>query len=247
VPDLKGSNICMCCHSGRLNGQYIKDYGTIAGQNFGTFNSHYLADAGIVFRTIGYEFASLDYTNVIGFAHDRIGTTGGTDGDNGPCVGCHMLTDDDHPNHKLEPVEKDGSGAVTDIKVYTKVCSRCHGDKATLISTLNTRDTGFNDALDRLKTQLAGKGIYYGTAHPYFYSDAGLTTAYTAWPDKDTLGAAFNYNMFQHIPKAYVHNREYTRKLIYDSIDFLDDGLLNNSVLTTIGAGDAYDYLNGTR
>jgi hypothetical protein len=249
VPDLNGSNLCMSCHSGRLNGQYIKDYGTISGKNFGTFNSHYLADGGILFRTIGYEFTGLDYSNVTGFAHASIGTTGGTDGDQGPCVGCHMLTDDDHPNHELEPVEKDGTGLATDIKVFTKVCSGCHSEgKATLISTLNTRETQYSAALDALQTQLQNNGLYYGSAHPYFYSDAGLTTAYTAWPDKDTLGAAFNFNLLMNIPAAYAHNSQYTRKLIYDSIDFLDDGTLNRSVEASLGgSGDAYDYLNGTR
>jgi len=248
VPDLNGSNLCMSCHSGRLNGQFIKDYGTISGKNFATFNSHYLADGGILFRTIGYEFNSLDYSNGVTFAHDTIGTTGSTDGNGGPCVGCHMMTDDDHPNHTLEPVEKDISDQVTDIKVYNKVCSKCHGNKSTLISTLNTRETQYEAALDALQTQLENNGLYYGSAYPYFYSDAGLTTQYTAWPDEDTLGAAFNFNLLKHIPAAYVHNREYTRKLIYDSIDFLDDGILNRTVGVALGgSGDAYDYLNGTR
>jgi len=117
-----------------------------------------------------------------------------------------------------------------------------------LISTLNTRDTQYNAALDALQTLLANAGIYFGTSHPYFFSDSGLTTQYTAWPDKDTLGVAFNFNLLKHTPVAYAHNDEYVKKLMYDSIDFIDDGTLNQSVEATLGgSGDAYDYLNGTR
>jgi hypothetical protein len=249
--NLAGSFICVNCHSGRVTGQYVANYSGSISVSFSSFNSHYLAEGGILFRTIGYEFTGLDYSNGVTFAHDTIGTTGGTDGDGGPCVGCHMMTDDDHPNHELEPVEKDGSDQVTDIKVYNNVCSKCHGNKATLISTLNTRDTQYNAALDAIETQLESKGICFSTSNPYFFVyNAGACTAttYTSWPDKDTLGAAYNLNLFKHAPKAYAHNREYVRKLIYDSIDFLDDGTMNQSVEATLGgSGDAYDYLNGTR
>ncbi|RJQ45662.1 MAG: hypothetical protein C4538_08055 [Nitrospiraceae bacterium] len=249
VPDINGSNQCMSCHSGRLNGQFIKDYGTITGKNFSTFSSHYLADGGILYRTIGYEYASLDYSNVIGFAHDKIGTTNGTDGNDGPCVGCHMVNDDGHADHTWEPLEKDGSDQVTDIQTYSNVCSKCHSSKATLISALNTRDVQYKTALAALDAQLQGKGIYFCENYPYFKTAASCGGGfYTAWPNKDTLGAAFNYFVLDHIPAAYVHNREYTRKLIYDSIDFLDNGAMDKSVEATLGgSGDAYDYLNGTR
>lgn len=164
VPDLNGSNLCMSCHSGRVSGDSLKalDYATeVSGKNFGSFNSHYLAAGGIVFRTIGYEYTGLDYSNAISYIHYTIGTTGGTDGDNGPCVGCHIRSDE---SHTFEVVEGD-LGAVTDINAYTNVCSRCHSDKATLISTLNTRDTQYNAALSALDAQLNSKGIYWCSAY----------------------------------------------------------------------------------
>jgi hypothetical protein len=61
------------------------------------------------------------------------------------------------------------------------------------------------------------------------------------------MGAAFNYNLLLHEPGAYVHNPQYTKKIIYDSIDHLDDGAMNASVEATLGAGLATDYLGGTR
>ncbi|MEW6601593.1 MAG: hypothetical protein AB1499_11550, partial [Nitrospirota bacterium] len=248
VPDINGSNICVSCHSGRVSGDYLKglNFATqVSGKNFGSFNSHYIADGGIMYRTLGYEFTGLDYSNAVSYVHPTIGSTGGTEGDNGPCVGCHMRSDE---SHSFEVVDGD-LGAVTDIKSYTNVCSRCHGNKAALIVALNDRDAEYNAALAALESQLNVKGIYYCSSYPYFKTAAACAGGFfTAWPDIDTLGAAFNYNLLKNAPAAYVHNIEYTRKLIYDSIDFLDGGGLDKSVETTLGgSGDAYDYLNGTR
>jgi hypothetical protein len=57
------------------------------------------------------------------------------------------------------------------------------------------------------------------------------------------MGAAFNFNLFEHDPGAYVHNRYYVKRLIYDSLDWLDDNLMNYSVGATLtaecGAGPA--------
>jgi hypothetical protein len=250
VPDLSGSNICMSCHSGRVSGQGIKDKDLVTeiqGKNFGGFNSHYLAAGGILFRTIGYEYDGLDYENVVYFTHDKIGTTSDTGmGSNGPCVGCHMKSPD---GHTFENVTVDGGGHVTDVTAYDNVCFKCHPSKTTLITRLNELHDGYEAALDEIVTLLGGKGIFYGSGYPYFFK-AGpkiFPNAFKAWPDKDTLGAAFNLNMLKHI-KGYAHNHQYTRKLIYDSIDFLDDGLFNNSVEATLGgSGIAHDYLEGTR
>ena len=117
-PSTGKSDICIACHAGRLNGQYIKD-NFAASSNFGTFNSHYLAAAGILYNKIGYHFlADSEYANGY-FKHDTIGTevVPGT-GDGGPCVGCHM--DGGNANHTLSPLSADGGGAA--------VCSACHLD-----------------------------------------------------------------------------------------------------------------------
>jgi hypothetical protein len=49
-------------------------------------------------------------------------------------------------------------------------------------------------------------------------------------------GAAFNLQLLVHDPGAYVHNSRYTKRLIYDSIDWADDGLLNYSTGATLNA-----------
>ena len=46
-----------------------------------------------------------------------------------------------------------------------------------------------------------------------------------------TFGAAFNWYMLYYDPGAFAHNPTYVRRLIYDSMDWLDDGKLNQSVM----------------
>ncbi len=62
------------------------------------------------------------------------------------------------------------------------------------------------------------------------------TDATGAVSGKNNMGAAFNFNLFRHDPGAYAHNRYYVKRLLYDSIDWLDDNLLNFSVGTTLTA-----------
>jgi len=47
------------------------------------------------------------------------------------------------------------------------------------------------------------------------------------------MGAVSNIVMFKRDPAAYAHARTYSRRLIYDTIDYLDDGNMNGSVGAT--------------
>ncbi len=58
----------------------------------------------------------------------------------------------------------------------------------------------------------------------------------TAGTGKNNMGSAFNFNLLEHDPGAYAHNRVYVKRLIYDSIDWLDDGVMNYSVGATLDA-----------
>lgn len=53
---------------------------------------------------------------------------------------------------------------------------------------------------------------------------------------KDNMGAAFNYNLLEHEAAAFVHNRWYAKRLIYDSIDLIDNDAMDHSVVTTLNA-----------
>lgn len=65
---------------------------------------------------------------------------------------------------------------------------------------------------------------------------ANVAVAVLGTPDtgQNNMGAAFNFNLLEHDPGAYVHNRMYTKRLIYDSIDWLDDNVMNYSVGATL-------------
>lgn len=250
-PDVAGSNVCLACHTGRETGDSIKlDPDADGVRSF--INSHYLTAGGTVFTTSGYEYAGRNYNNVNFYAHDKIGTGDrpGT-GSNGPCVGCHMST---AQSHRFMPVTKD---AVTgDITAITStVCAVCHIGGFTLTPTvLNDEEHEYMAALEVLKAALASKGIFFANSHPYFFIDTNAngvldageissSNGFTNWAGvydlarwKDTMGAAFNANLLIHDPGGFAHNRYYAKGLIWDSIDFIDDGILNESVPTTITA-----------
>lgn len=64
----------------------------------------------------------------------------------------------------------------------------------------------------------------------------GLSTDATGTGWKNVMGAAFNLNLVAHDPGATAHNRRYARRLLYDSIDFMDDGIMNDSTNATVTA-----------
>lgn len=66
-----------------------------------------------------------------------------------------------------------------------------------------------------------------------------VNVAGTTGTGMNNMGAAFNYNLLEHEPGGVAHNRRYTRRLIYDSIDWLDDANLNYSVSATLAALDS--------
>ena len=236
VPDLGNANLCMACHSGRSSGEAIKTAENIK-THFGAFNSHYLAAGGIIFRTLPYEFDGRSYSDFNPHANIKE-----------LCVACHMPNGD----HTLEPLVKEG-GVVKGIKAFKTTCIRCHVSEEKRISILKEREEQYKASLEYIASLLAKRGIYYDEkAYPYFYPSPnpadgrGPEKAYKDWPDRDTLGSAYNLNLLSHEPGAYVHNPEYVKEIIYDTIDFLDNGKLDNSALEN--APDAVkSYLEGVR
>jgi hypothetical protein len=66
---------------------------------------------------------------------------------------------------------------------------------------------------------------------PFTVPDTDTTGATSG---KNNMGAAFNFNLLEHDPGSYAHNRYYVKRLIYDAIDWLDDNQPNYSVGTTL-------------
>lgn len=173
-------------------------------------------------------------------------------------------TSDNTLSHTLSPFTR---YADNDL-VLNPVCINCHGSRgqgsnsavlwlgddataATLQGT--THKARYQAALEALKVQLAAKGFNFSNTYPYFFKSADNTASSNAvknWlsagdtdttgavTGKNNMGAAFNYNLLAHDPGGVAHNRRYTRRLIYDAIDWVDDGILNYSVSTTLNALD---------
>lgn len=237
-PDLKGSNVCMACHTGRETGDSIKNsMGNFSSLNF--INSHYLAAGGQLFGTTGYEYDGRNYANPSYFKHDKIGITESLSiTKNGPCIGCHMSSDN---SHLFTNVKKDNTGAITEIT--SKVCASCHtGTYALTPTKLTEEEEDYQSAVKAAMAVMADKGIYFYGAHPYWYKGPnGTGGTFTNWASiygkakaKDVMGAAFNINLLAHDPGGYAHNRIYVKRLLWDSIDFMEDGVLGNVNMSTL-------------
>lgn len=163
----------------------------------------------------------------------------------GPCVTCHMGFGT--ANHSWE----------INANSYNTVCSRCHTSEGGVTLTgdnfrsifIEEQAVPFNNALKLAKQLLATKyGIEYDAAsYPYFWptglpSHSDRTLGFKDWTKGGTLttvqakkliGACFNVNLLSREPAAFAHARTYTRRLLYDTIDYLDDGTINMSTTAT--------------
>ena len=241
LPDARGSNVCLACHSGRDSGGSI----AISTANFANtafINSHYLAAGGILYQSAGYMYSGRDYSNGA-FEHPQIGMSGSGTGTNGPCVGCHMHTNPQ--NHLLSPVTQNGD---TITAITSTACATSHGSDMT-VSRLNNEQAGLGAAMSALNDQLKLKGFCFKDSSPYFFTVAsGCATKVSDWTNgvsangKPNMGACFNYNLLEHEPGAFVHNPDYVKRLIYDSINWIDDYSLNGSVYGTLNALNATTY-----
>lgn len=190
------------------------------------------------------------------------GVTAGNLDQNGPCVICHLnanTTGADNMNRATSHT------LAINQNTITQVCNKCHssegGVNITTIANfqqyfLEPNSSAFQTALKLATTLLQTNwGIKYDpNAYPYFYDLNNGGKAVTDWTrgtnnqafGKKMMGACFNLNLLNKEPAAYAHARTYTRRLIYDSIDFLDDGVMNLSVGATALATDPTDYTKGT-
>lgn len=217
IPDIGKATVCVACHGGRGNTQTIID-----SSRSSRFQGHHAPVGGSVFNEIthtGYEFAGLDYTNA-SYLHRTIGLNGDSpESGAGPCVSCHMPGKD----HSFDAAEYDATtGALTAIKAQT-LCNGCHGSSITPAALIE-RKAGQADAVAALSDYI------YQTNGIVNYLNQNIRTDYATVP-LDAYGAFQNFNyMNGEDPCAYVHNSRYARRLIFDSIDFLDNGVLNGTI-----------------
>jgi hypothetical protein len=291
-PDVFNSNVCMACHTGRENGESIRQLNIQPGmpafdfKNQTFVSSHYLTAGATMFTVSGYEFSGRSYQNMNTFLHDKIGTPDvPRTGSSGPCIGCHMSRPNKNGNHLFLPVSRSSSTltAGTFTGIASEVCIICHITSNTvLLEIVNEQKEQFHEALEALNDRLVARGYVFSPINPYFFNaiapvdvtyveqdqtvhcqknlpirnwQTGASITYKVsvsstgtWScvldqtlnagvdgtGKNNMGAAFNYNLIEHDPGAFVHNRMYVKRLIYDSIDWLDDNSLNYSTGATL-------------
>ena len=186
----------------------------------------------------------------------------GTMDSGGPCVTCHLNAADS--NGVLATNDRATSHTLAiNTNTFSQVCVNCHfGDvPPTAITPANVRtflDSNGGDFQSALtlaeKVLLAKYKISFTSVYPYFYDLAADPTGMTPVTDwtrgtnnqvfgRRMMGACFNINLLVREPAAYVHARTYARRLIYDTIDFLDDGHINMSVGKTALLTDSVTYI----
>lgn len=237
-PDVGISNICIPCHSGRESGESVRSITNFKDASFK--NPHYLAAAGVFYAKAGYHFYTSvekydNYTS-FKFEHSKIGMTGRFattnpigSGTVGQCVGCHLGnagTYTNYSSHTFNPVYVARSTGKTG-------CYGCHSNKdmATLIEE---EKEIFKRGMDFFKYELERNKIYYRSKYPYFFVYSSSTQPIKDWtavgPKGDgvsvenNMGAAFNYKLLEAEKGAYVHNRNYAKRLISHSIFYLQTG-----------------------
>ncbi|ACH40349.1 lipoprotein cytochrome c [Citrifermentans bemidjiense Bem] len=237
-PNVGPSNICLPCHTGRGIGAMIYD-AVAAGIDFSNTNSpgaHDFAAGAVLFRKGGYEFAGRDYVPTY-FLHDKIGVANehGT-GNDGPCVACHMNSGN---SHFFMPVAFDGTGKIAEIT--SRTCAQCHvGQYALSPAILQTEKEGFAAAIAMLNVLKTDATLPVDPLNPTRSKVRPLANKNSdynaAFPGggANTMGAFFNSGLLQNDPGAFAHNRVYTKRLIYDSIDWLSNGALDGDVESAI-------------
>jgi len=181
---------------------------------------------------------------------------------NGPCVTCHL--------NASGVATRSGSGHSLKIdgNTYNQVCVNCHTSENTVPLTAdNFRDNfltpqagAFQSGLRLIQSMLLQtyKISFNESSYPYFYDENLPTIAGNKQPVRNwtrpgvlvngrtvngrkLMGVCYNLNLLTRDPAAYAHARSYSRRLIYDSLDFLDDGVINQSVSASAQASGLTD------
>lgn len=212
------SNICMDCHSGRNTGRSIQS-ADFTNQAF--ISPHYKSSGGVFYAKEGYHFPGQTYDFYSTNTHRNIGMANinGT-GTAGPCVGCHMTQ---AQSHLFKTISTASNGSIASIR--STMCSNCHGPTFNDTATINSHKDSFNATLLTLKSALAFQG--------FVYSPDNTFTNKTNWGADQVVGAnmmggAFNYTLLLYEQAAYIHNEDYAKKLLFDSID----AVYNNGIIT---------------
>jgi hypothetical protein len=233
LPDKGNSNVCGACHSGRGNDTSIRQ-AIIDDRRSSRFAGHHAPTAGSLYAEVvhtGFEFTGKDYTPKPSFVHDDIETNGDSpETGSGPCAGCHM---EGSANHMFEAVDYDDEGNIEKIKNQA-LCNTCHGT-AMNPAVLDGLKTEFEDARSLLDD-------YVDNTLPNYLGLDARENYETVPPN--AYGSVQNSIYMSEESGIYLHNSFYGKRLIFDSIDWMDNGILNGTITIPADYPDARIWLN---
>ena len=70
----------------------------------------------------------------------------------------------------------------------------------------------------------------YTPHYPYFATKNWNAAGPSGGTGKQNMGAAFNFSLLKHEPGAFAHNRVYAKRLIFDSVDYLQHGAVTGII-----------------
>ena len=219
LPDALKSNSCLVCHGGRGSATGTPTRST-------RFVGHHAPAAGTLYSKYtqtGFEFSGRTYVYTTDhFKHDTIGLESNG---SGPCASCHMPS----KSHTLAVVTKNTDGVITAINSQA-VCNTCHtGAYAMTPAKLEEEAAGYANAGLLLKAYLDNGS----TTHNYLNATLGsgdyvITNAVNV--PLNAYGAYQNYLYFTDEKGGYAHNRMYFKRLLFDSIDWMQHGSFTGSI-----------------
>jgi hypothetical protein len=203
-----------------------------------------MSAAGTLYQTTGYQYRQdPDYDWPQQYVHWSIAfVQRPTSKNQGACIACHM--DGSPQKHLFTPFSTASNGVIAQVTSTTCFnTTGCHNTTNFTAGFLQSKKDGYQASLAVVTKLLEGMTIYFNPAKPpYFFDDQANTTPTTNWVrtingtqyGSDVMGAAFNLRLLLAEAGAWAHNDIYTKRLLYDTVDFLDNGQLDNSVSVTI-------------
>ena len=148
----------------------------------------------------------------------------------GPCAACHMA---DSAGHTFEAVERDSAGNIAAIKNQA-LCNDCHGSSMSPAVLVDLKGQ-FEDARSLLQDYVDNSLTnYLDLDVADNYEDVGL----------NDYGSFQNSIYMREEPCIYLHNSNYGRRLVFDTIDWLDNGVLNGTISIPAEYPGARTWLN---
>ncbi|PLY12543.1 MAG: hypothetical protein C0624_00705 [Desulfuromonas sp.] len=224
------STTCLTCHGGWGNNDSLRQI-TDENRDFHGVLHHGPAGAILFAEQThpAYEFDGQVYSK--GNLHATLGTTdasgnevvAGT-GTAGPCVTCHMSSDNNHSNIVAENLD---------------VCNTCHEISEARLTELNEQ---------RVQTQALIRD-YINKTVPLNADGVSTGIKGVALPEYplEYYRAAMNWWVVFDDRGAEAHNPAYVKQVAFDTIDYLDDGVLNGTINIDPATWPlALEWLNGT-